>query len=310
MLTKESAKKLIEETITEFGNEVLSPLNNNIHKYDRWKNRAAHELNEHYPNFLGAMRHARINDKKLTYDMCNDCVKELLFLCREVSQLYNLPAKNRMPLGEIIISSESDDKNDNSKVSSYTLSLAYYNQWNVETMKKFWATSVNNTSCSEFVPAFIKGLGEQVYNDIFSNGDENANALFSTWEKNNNLIKLGSNINAAQKANDLASEGYLVIAAASGGGSHVAIVGPQSLLYRSYPEKKWAEHFADPFQTGSGFTPHVGTNTPKILYDYPVFLQAGSYTGVVNPGNAFSRKMFDMEQVYFYLYAPGNSKCR
>jgi hypothetical protein len=110
----------------------------------------------------------------------------------------------------------------------------------------------------------------------------------------------------------LASQGYLVIAAADGGG-HVSVVGPQSLMFGSYPAKKWDGHFADAFQSGSGLVPHTGTASPKLLYDFPVFVQAGSYTGIVNPGNGFSRKLFTADaqgnfKVHFYLYKPEEEK--
>jgi len=48
--------------------------------------------------------------------------------------------------------------------------------------------------------------------------------------------------------------------------------------------------------------PHQGRTTVKVLYDYPVFLQAGKYTGVVNPGNAMSRTALMTDGVTYYLY--------
>ena len=48
--------------------------------------------------------------------------------------------------------------------------------------------------------------------------------------------------------------------------------------------------------------PHQGRTTVKVLYDYPVFLQAGKYTGGVNPGNAMSRTALMTDGVTYYLY--------
>jgi hypothetical protein len=43
----------------------------------------------------------------------------------------------------------------------------------------------------------------------------------------------------------------------------------------------------------------VDTN---CTYGYPVFVQAGSYTGIVNPGHAMTRGDFDNDRVNYYMY--------
>ena len=39
-----------------------------------------------------------------------------------------------------------------------------------------------------------------------------------------------------------------------------------------------------------------------VLYDFPVFLQAGKYTGVVNPGLAMGRSQLMNDDVKYFLY--------
>jgi hypothetical protein len=88
-----------------------------------------------------------------------------------------------------------------------------------------------------------------------------------------------------------------LVLAAIDGGSHVAAVGPQSLTYGSYPENPWKGSVAS-FQSGNGY------GGDGVLRQYPVFVQAGSYTGVVNPGNAMGRSAFTNNKVNYFLYKP------
>ena len=98
-------------------------------------------------------------------------------------------------------------------------------------------------------------------------------------------------------AQSLANDGYLVVAALEGG-NHVAAIGPQSLKYGSHPTIPWKGHVAS-FQSGNGYG-------GEILRQYPVFVQAGDYTGVVNPGNAMGRSAFNNNKVHYFIYAPKN----
>jgi hypothetical protein len=74
-----------------------------------------------------------------------------------------------------------------------------------------------------------------------------------------------------------------------------SVVGPQSLTYGSYPQKPWKNQ-TEAKQDGNGYG--------QVLRDYPVFIQAGSYTGVVNPGNAQGRTNLDGNLIHYFLYKP------
>jgi hypothetical protein len=165
------------------------------------------------------------------------------------------------------------------------------------------------TSCSDFVPRFLKGLGDKVFNDIMRAGNPNANALYSAWSQNENLVNLntlianggfGENVNvqemAAEMANYYANQGYLVLAAASDGGGHVAIVAPQDQKFDFLPSV--------PGFPGTGKDANQGRAKPTVMRDYPVFLQAGTNTGRVPPGYAFSRDMIKDGHVIFFVYKP------
>ena len=76
------------------------------------------------------------------------------------------------------------------------------------------------------------------------------------------------------------------------GMGHVSAVGPQSLEYSSH----YLGDFG-PRQGGDG----TGDN---ILYDYPVFVQSGLYTGVVQPGYAQGRDNLIRNSVHYFIYTP------
>ena len=100
----------------------------------------------------------------------------------------------------------------------------------------------------------------------------------------------------AELANNYANQGYLVLAAASNGGGHAAVVAPQDQKFDFLP-------LISGF-TGTGNDGNQGRSGPTVTRDYPVFLQAGTHTGRVPPGYAFTRKMFQDGQVIFFVYKP------
>jgi hypothetical protein len=195
---------------------------------------------------------------------------------------------------------------DKLMTSTIKVSDSFYEQFAKDSLKKFWAdgtpevdTTKDITSfCSEFLPSLTKKLGDNVFKDIFPCGQVNASALSESFKTNPNmqLIPGESAEKKADMAQKLANEGYLVFAAIDGG-SHVAAVGPQSLNYGSYPEMPWKGNFPA-FQNGNGY------GGAGVLWQYPVFVQAGSYTGVVNPGNAMGRQAFLNNKVNYFLYKP------
>ena len=106
---------------------------------------------------------------------------------------------------------------------------------------------------------------------------------------------------AAQKANDMANAGYLVIAASPKYGkysAHVAFVISQDNKYNfDYnPNLDYQKIYQDT----TGYDKHQ-KSTNQVLWDYPVFLQAGNSTGIVPPGSAFSRSLFNDDKVDYYV---------
>ena len=198
---------------------------------------------------------------------------------------------------------------------NYSLPVGYFKNFTKENMSDL-AASGGQTHCNDFIPRFLKGLGDKVYNDIMPNMENpTSNDLYNSWESNPNMVNLNdicaktfkddSSVNiqeaAADLANYYANEGYLVVAAASDGGNHVSVIAPQSSSYGCNPSLPDA---AKGFEGTSGLIPHQGTKDPVVARDYPVFLQAGTYTGKVPPGWAFNRSMFNKGQVQFYVYKP------
>ena len=220
--------------------------------------------------------------------------------------------------------------------------------WNRDTMSQWKAIPKKDdtgniinewekTSCSDFLPVYLKSISEKVAKDVL--GEENFNKIFkynktvvandlidffssnfmltlikgsefkidekdipSDYKTDDNYFKTSDKICAAKKAiiaQKYANNGQLIIATTEG---HVAVVVKSSNVYSCYPEKRWKEDKSDPFLNGDGNTPHQGRSKPQVLYDFPVFLQAGKYTGVVNPGNAMGRAALMNDNVKYFLY--------
>ena len=144
----------------------------------------------------------------------------------------------------------------------------------------------------------MEKLGGNAKYDIIPYDGIGAKELGASFETNPNLVQI-TGIDAEAKAiiaQLLANAGYLVMAKLDGS-NHVAAVGPQSLNYSSYPETKWAGDKADPYTTGNGYG-------GDVLKQYPVFVQAGAYTGIINPGNAMSRYALNRNEVSYFIYKP------
>jgi hypothetical protein len=173
-------------------------------------------------------------------------------------------------------------------------------------MKDFWPLSKDDTKCSSFLPYLTQKLGKKVYNDVFPNGEQKAHELDDAFKTNPNLLHiegLGSTDlekakDVAEKAQQLANAGYLVVTALeTNSNGHVSAVGPQSLTYGTYPSKAWEGHTSPgPSQSGNGYG--------SVLRNYPVFVQAGAYTGVVTPGYAQGRSNLNANKVLYFLYKP------
>jgi hypothetical protein len=159
-----------------------------------------------------------------------------------------------------------------------------------------------STQCNTFVDTVIKVFGDQVYKDIMPNGSQSPNALYETWNANQNLLQLKNGDDAWAKAQEYADQGYIVLSAASEKGNHVAFVLPKGYEYNSLPSTDWKQR--EGVTVPQGNINYSGT----IKTDWPAFLQAGSYTGIVSPHWAYSSNMANKNEVYFYVYKGGKNE--
>lgn len=236
--------------------------------------------------------------------------------------------KLRTNLDSIFRNNESARKNKdfafcNFEIFNQLPSLIPSKTWNKNTMEKegLFASSIDSTKCNMFLPKYLISISESVYNDIITEKNAKANRLNELFSINPKLYKITGNeydvskripelnrrgekfidqkkeYSAAKKAiiaQDLANESKLVIAYVT---DHVAIVTKQDAKYSCYPEENWnPNNNYNPFQTGDGYSNGI------VLDGFPVFLQAGSYTGVVNPGMAMGRNGFTNDEVIYYVY--------
>lgn len=236
--------------------------------------------------------------------------------------------KLRTNLDSIFRNNESARKNKdfafcNFEIFNQLPSLIPSKTWNKNTMEKegLFASSIDSTKCNMFLPKYLISISESVYNDIITEKNAKANRLNELFSINPKLYKITGNeydvskripelnrrgekfidqkkeYSAAKKAiiaQDLANESKLVIAYVT---DHVAIVTKQDAKYSCYPEENWnPNNNYNPFQTGDGYSNGI------VLDGFPVFLQVGSYTGVVNPGMAMGRNGFTNDEVIYYVY--------
>lgn len=168
--------------------------------------------------------------------------------------------------------------------------------WNRDTMVKWKAVAKKDktgnetnecekTSCSDFLPVYLKSLGDNVAMDVL--GEENYNSIFkndqtvvannlidffssnsmlalikgneininekeipNTYKTDDKNFKASDKISASKKAiiaQKYANGGKLIIATTDG---HVAVVVKSSNTYSCYPETRWKEDKNDPFLTG------------------------------------------------------------
>ena len=211
------------------------------------------------------------------------------------------------------VESVAVENNANTYHSSYKVPTGFYAQFNETEMIPYRAKSQNNTKCNLFLPDLVGKLGSDVKAAIFptSTIGYQANQLKESFKSNPNLIQIIGDgtedkekaIDAAIKAQELADSGHLVIAALDDGGTegHVAAIGPRSLTYATFPIENWKK------PADEGYIPNVATtggnpSDGEALVNFPVFVQAGSYTGVVPPGFAMSRPAIDANKVLYFLY--------
>lgn len=192
----------------------------------------------------------------------------------------------------------------------------FYESFSPDIMKTFEKQG-NTTNCNLFLNKLTNLLDETIAKKILPNGIKSAAEMHKDWQSNSNLEclnpkghfdnnrtsiqKIKDAETAGEKANELANQNYLVLAASpdfKGYTAHVAIVIAQRNIYNfDYnPELSYQSCY----QGTSGLDKHQQASV-KALWDYPVFLQAGNSTGIVPPGSAFSRILFENDKVDYYV---------
>ena len=208
-----------------------------------------------------------------------------------------------------------------SKISSgdnlyYKQPVDFVKKFSPETMSEF-VQDENGSKCNLFLEKVTDTLTDEISKKILPNGIKLAAGLHKEFQTNKNLKMLNPESHltsdrtseqlledakdAAQKANDMANAGYLVIAASPKYGkysAHVAFVISQDNKYNFDYDPNL--DYQKIYQDTTGYDKHQ-KSTNQVLWDYPVFLQAGNSTGIVPPGSAFSRSLFNDDKVDYYV---------
>ena len=97
-MTKDDALRLIRMTIYEFHRDVMIPLDKNIHLYDKERNKYAIHLHEQFKTFSNAVDDLYSDVTDGIKELDDAQLSELLQLCKDISELYNLPVLGSMPV--------------------------------------------------------------------------------------------------------------------------------------------------------------------------------------------------------------------
>jgi hypothetical protein len=101
VLTRENSKSLITQTIQEYYELIMIPLRKNISEYNRRNNSAAYRMNDQFLIFSMIIRNME-NVAVSIMDLDNINLSKLLNLCKDISELYNLPVYKNMPENTVI----------------------------------------------------------------------------------------------------------------------------------------------------------------------------------------------------------------
>jgi hypothetical protein len=175
-MTREDALCLIRMTMFEFQRDVMIPLNSN-NLYDKTTHSEAVRLNEEFSGFLDAiedlyeeMSESSAEIERMDYFQ----ISQLLSLCRDISELYNLPVYDMMP----------DFIPDDSPI-------------------KYVAPDVQNVFGNSFAPSWMSGLNKEFF-EMAENGinhplgliqyDSHLNKFFLTPINTNQNLNTISNL--------------------------------------------------------------------------------------------------------------------
>jgi len=100
-IARKDAKNLIVQTVQEFQESVMLPLDKNIKKHVKASNTNALRLHEQFSAFSNAALHMYDIFSSLKA-LSNSQLTQFLNLCREVATAFKLPVQAKMPQGEVI----------------------------------------------------------------------------------------------------------------------------------------------------------------------------------------------------------------
>lgn len=238
-----------------------------------------------------------------------------------ISPLSKIEAETAVISNKDVLKLNENDKvinfASNSESIYYKQPKDFVQKFNPETMSDFIKDENGHSKCNLFLEKVTSILSEEIAKKILPNGAKLAAELHKEFQTNENLEMLNpkshftpdrtskqlleSSKEAAQKANDMANAGYLVIAASPKYGmysAHVSFVISQDNKYDF--DYNPDLDFQTVYQGTTGYDLHQQP-VNSVLWDYPVFLQAGNSTGIVPPGSAFSRSLFNDDKVDYYV---------
>lgn len=238
-----------------------------------------------------------------------------------ISPLSKIEAETAVISNKDVLKLNENDKvinfASNSESIYYKQPKDFVQKFSPETMSDFIKDENGHSKCNLFLEKVTSILSEEIAKKILPNGAKLAAELHKEFQTNENLEMLNpkshftpdrtskqlleSSKEAAQKANDMANAGYLVIAASPKYGmysAHVSFVISQDNKYDF--DYNPDLDFQTVYQGTTGYDLHQQP-VNSVLWDYPVFLQAGNSTGIVPPGSAFSRSLFNDDKVDYYV---------
>ncbi|MDR0321064.1 MAG: hypothetical protein LBI28_06135 [Treponema sp.] len=155
-MTKENALNLIRMTVFEFHRDVMMPLNENIHLYDRTTHSNVVSLREKFYGFSSSVRKLYLEvTRAIRVELDNLQTSKLLSLCRDISELYNLQIFKDMP----------ESIPDNSPIRyiepdmSYAQGFDNVNVWFRHQLNEFRSRLNETASLFEEIVKGVNGIG-------------------------------------------------------------------------------------------------------------------------------------------------------
>lgn len=312
--------------LTEQQYQLINKAANLIEKDDKKIEQKEPKKDNFFKQILQDYMKAELIKTQMQVDLFNKAFEKFIGNKKEVASTND----NKTETASSQASKVSQSDETKSKINSSKQKGIYYKKpkgfeeiFTPDIMNNFIQDS-SGSKCNLFLEKVTQNLPEEIANKILPDGIKSALEMYTDWQNNTNLKCLNpeSHFNnnrsseqkskdaeiAGEKANEMANQGYLVLAASPDFDyvtvaetkhytAHVAIIISQDNIY-NFDAVGDAQTC---FLNLSGNTGHQGRKEPEILRDYPVCLQAGNSTGIVPPGWAFSRGLFLNDKVDYYV---------